>query len=556
MDQAPFWLEDWYVEPSTGRIKRQESIIKLEPKVMRVLVCLARDTGQVISRASLESEVWANMVVGYDALASTIIKLRKALGDDPKNPHFIETVPKKGYRLIVATSQNQSPAQSIDAADRPEKKPARSLKKLVFINAIVLITMLFIIYTQFTPQAINNINDTANGLPSIAVLPFKNLSGDPAQEYFSDGITSDLIVDLSKVSGVLVIARNSVFAYKNTELDIRQVGKELGVRYIIEGSVRKIKNKVRISAQLVNTENGYSIWADRLDGTLDNLFEFQDRFIEKIVSALEIKLTDTESKQLTKKYTNNIEAYDLFLRGYQKFWEFSKNGNNAAKDYFKRAIAQDKNFARAYGNLALTHSYDVLNGWSSDIKVSKERARYYAKKGIELDDKLPNIHWAMGLTAIISRDYKLALDESQKVIALSSNNADGYGLLATTLNYAANPKDALKYMQKAMRLNPRHPFAYKVILGEIYFNLHKYPEAINNFEAALERNPEAQESRLWLAAAYAHSGRPGDAEWEIEQIRVINPKLTLSKIEEVIPLNDPGQLKHLTDGLHKAGLTF
>lgn len=559
-DQSPFWLEDWHVEPAAGRLKRLNEVVKLEPKVMMVLVCLARQAGQVVSREALEAAVWTNTIVGYDALASTIIKLRKALGDDPKNPKFVETVPKKGYRLIVPIRDEQNskepfapePHNSNSKANSEKGQPG-SFKKLILINSVILIVMLFILYKQFSPLDSGVAGDT-NGLPSVAVLPFKNISDDPSQEYFSDGITSDLITDLSKVSGLLVIARNSSFTYKNTQLDVQAIGKELGVSYIIEGSVRKINNKIRISAQLINVANGYNLWADRVDGDLKNIFTFQDQFLSKIITALQVKITDTESKQIAKTYTDSIEAYDLFLRGYQHFWEFSKDGNNSAKDYFEKAIKKDKEFARAYGNLALTHTYAVLNGWSENFKDSKDKAMYFARRGIELDDSLSNIHWAMAVTAVVNRDYKLALEASQKSIELGPNSADGYGVLATTLNYAAKPKEALTNMKKAMRLNPHYPFGYVAILGQINFNLHNYPEAIKNFEEVLRRNPEVQETKLWLAATYAHVGKIDDAKWEIEQIRIVDPTLSIERVEKVIPLKDPGQLKHLINGLQKAGL--
>jgi len=214
----------------------------------------------------------------------------------------------------------------------------------------------------------------------------------------------------------------------------------------------------------------------------------------------------------------------------------------------------DSNFSRAYANLALTYAYEAFAGWTDDRTFILAQANKYAQKAIELDDSLPQVHWAAGFTALVDRNYQFAVSEAEKVIALDPNYADGYGLMATTLNYAAKPKDALQYMLKAMRLNPRHPYPYKMILGEIYFNLHDYDNAIENFNLALERNPAAQEPRLWLAAAYAYTGQIEDAQWELQNIRLVNPEIAIAKIENDIPLKDPVQLKHLIDGLYKAGL--
>ncbi|MEJ2179396.1 MAG: winged helix-turn-helix domain-containing tetratricopeptide repeat protein [Gammaproteobacteria bacterium] len=567
-DQSPFWLEDWYIEPSAGRISRLGEEVKLEPKVMTVLVCLAQSQGKVISREELESRAWAGTIVGYDALASTIIKLRKAFGDDSKNSRIIKTVPKKGYCLIAQVRKankaqeqgsTKSPASSITHQIDPVSttiinKTSQQPWILVFLTVVLLAGLALGIIQFLAPFKDEGINGAQADKPSIAVLPFKNISDDEQQEYFSDGITSDLITDLSKISGLLVIARNTVFTYKNSEVDVREVGKELGVRYVIEGNVRKAADTVRISARLINASTGYNMWADRFDGTYNNVFALQDEVTAKIVSALQVKLTENERERLAQKYTNSIEAYDNFLHGWQRYWEYSKEGNAQAREYFTKAIELDENFARAYANLALTYAYEAFAGWTDDRTFILAQANKYAQKAIELDDSLPQVHWAAGFTALVDRNYQFAVSEAEKVIALDPNYADGYGLMATTLNYAAKPKDALQYMLKAMRLNPRHPYPYKMILGEIYFNLHDYDNAIENFNLALERNPAAQEPRLWLAAAYAYTGQIEDAQWELQNIRLVNPEIAIAKIENDIPLKDPVQLKHLIDGLYKAGL--
>jgi TolB-like protein/DNA-binding winged helix-turn-helix (wHTH) protein len=556
---TPFRVADWDVDPAAGRIQRHNREIKLEPKVMTVLVCLAQQSGQVVSREQLESTAWAGMVVGYDSLASTIIKLRKAFEDDSRNPRFIETVPKRGYRLIAPVTPGQAGGER-EAPEPAESRTPEALKKrnsyvMAGLAGMALLAVLAgWLLSDRSPLDSREAGGVVQGKPSVAVLPFKNLSNDPEQDYFSDGITADLITELSKISGLAVIARNSVFAYKHTAVDVRQAAEELGVRYLVEGSVRKAGNEVRISARLVNASNGYSLWAERFDGELQNVFALQDEVTARIVSSLEVKLTANERMQLGRDYTGSIEAYDLFLHGWQRFWEMSKEGNREAREFYRKAIELDGQFARAYANLALTHNYDFINGWSEDPEHSLEQAGVYAQKGVELDDRLPQVHWARGLTKLFGKEYQQALVEAEKAIALDPNFADGYGLLATTLNYAAKPKQALEVMQKAMQLNPRHPYIYKVICGEIHFNLRDYDNAIAYFTQALERNPEAQEARVWLAAAFAHAGRTDDAKWEIEQIRGSGARLSVEHIEQTVPLKDPVQRKHLIDGLYKAGL--
>lgn len=269
---VPFWLDDWHVEPATGRIQRLDTATKLEPKVMAVLVCLARQAGEVISREQLEATVWSGTVVGYYSLASTIIKLRKAFGDDSKSPRIIETVPKKGYRLIarVNPAETKSKQNVPQAAEPGSLKASVSTNKRIVAGLIVvagLIPLLAWLFTGPTPLESNLAIEAMRGKPTVAVLPFKNISNDPEQDYFSDGMTADLITDLSKISGLSVIARNSVFAYKKSDVDVRTIGTELGVHYVIEGSVRKAGDTVRISARLIDADKDYNLWADRFDGT-------------------------------------------------------------------------------------------------------------------------------------------------------------------------------------------------------------------------------------------------------------------------------------------------
>jgi TolB-like protein/DNA-binding winged helix-turn-helix (wHTH) protein len=266
---TPFRVGDWHVDPATGRVKSGTSEVKLEPKVMAVLVCLAQQPGKVVTREQLEATVWAGVVVGYDSLASTIIKLRKAFGDDSKQPRIIETVPKRGYRLIAGVG----PVQREAGVVRDEKPQAPPTTWVVtgLVTALLLLGVAVWLYIGSRQPVPDPGAGQAGPGPSIAVLPFKNISNDPGQDYFSDGITADLITDLSQISGLSVIARNSVFAYKDTDVDVRQIGRELGVLYVLEGSIRKVGDKVCISARLSDTGSGYNLWAERFDSALSDV---------------------------------------------------------------------------------------------------------------------------------------------------------------------------------------------------------------------------------------------------------------------------------------------
>lgn len=552
--QQPFCVADWLVDPPTCRIKKGDIEVKVEPKVMMVLTCLARNPGQVISRDELESMVWKDMVVGYDSLASTIIKLRKAFGDDSKNPQIVETVPKRGYRLIAevsepGTSNDEATPKKFSGSTEVQANTGQSRRLIIPVLVSVLVAVVIILWPS-RPDKV----ESPSTKPVIAVLPFKNLSNDVNQEYFSDGMTADIITDLSKISAVSVISRNSVFAYKNTNVDIKELGQTLGVTYVVEGNVQKSGNKLRISARLIDAQNSHSLWADRFDGTLSDVFSLQDEVTSNIVTSLAIKLTENDRKNLVHEYTKSIEAYDEFLKGWQLFWIFSKDSNHRAREYFLKAIKLDDQFARAYANLALTYTYDYINAWQEDTEQSMQLAMDYARKAVAMDPSIPQVHWVMGLIFMFNKDYQSALESAQKTLDKDPNYADGHGLMATILNYAGKPKEALKFMKTAMLLNPHHPSIYKIIRGEIHFNLREYDKAIDYFEAALERNPEAQEPRLWLAAAYALSNRMDEAEWQLEILQQDESMLTLEHIESVIPFKDPAQRSHLLNGLYKAGL--
>ena len=565
--ESTFYVADWLIDPSSCRISRNGEEHKIEPKAMTVLVCLAQKQGQVISREALEETAWQGMVVGYDSLASAIIKLRKAFGDSSKNPAVIETVPKKGYRLISPVST--APPQAHDStaatnhqlqtnkssAARPDLLNRKTPTVIALaVIALALLALVALVFIQNENRPTAPVSQVATGKLVIAVLPFKNLSNDIQQDYFSDGITVDLITDLSKISGLSVIARNSVFIFKDTEADIRTVKHELGADYVVEGSVRKIGDMVRISARLIDASNSINVWADRFDGKLENIFSFQDEVTSQIIASLEIKLTDKDRIRLAHKYSDSIEAYDEFLHGWQSMWLSSREGMLNARGYFFNAIELDGQFARAYANLALTYIYDYLHGWSNDDETVLAKAHEYADKAIAIDPNLPQVYWVKGFADIFERNYQQSLQHAQKAIDLDPSFADGYGLLATTLNYAGKPKQADEIMRRAMQLNPRHPAIYKVIYGEILFNQRDYAGAIKNFKLALDINPEIEESRIWLAAAYANIGNVEEASWQLEQLKLSGREVSLQRMENVIPFKDPEQRQLFLDGLYKAGL--
>jgi len=277
--------------------------------------------------------------------------------------------------------------------------------------------------------------------PSVAVLPFANMSADPEQEYFSDGMAEDLITDLSKISRLFVIARNSAFIYKGKNVKVQQVGEELGVRYVLEGSVRKAGSRVRITAQLVDTKTGYHLWAERYDRNLDDIFELQDEVTQKIVAALKVELTQGEQENLERTPTDNLEAYDYFLRGESFLWRTTKETNAQARQMFKRAVALDPEFALAYAHLGMTHWWDWSLLWSSDPD-HLEQSLDLCQRAVAIDDGLSMGHLIMGASFLWKKQHEQAITEAKRAVELNPNDADCYAYLGWILNFSGRPEES------------------------------------------------------------------------------------------------------------------
>jgi adenylate cyclase len=392
--------------------------------------------------------------------------------------------------------------------------------------------------------------------PSIAVLPFDNMSGDAEQEYFADGMTEDLITDLAKVSGLLVIARNSTFAYKGQSPDVREVARQLDVRYVVEGSVRKAGGRIRINAQLIDAETGTHIWAERYDREANDVFELQDQVRAQIVAALQVKLTPAEEDRLARQLTNNAEAYDYYIRGLRQESFFTKQANRESRRIFERALELDPTFAAAMGKLATAHTLAAERGWSPSPEESLETARLLAEKAAALDSDLPQAHWAVARVYSRKRlfDGDRAIASLRKAIALDPNYADGHAFLATVLNFVGRAEEALGHVETAMRLNPHFPFWYYYTLGASQFMLTRYDAAVESFQNAIERNSAWPPPHRILVATYGHLGMIDEAEWEMEELRMLGIEPTIANWRSRVQYRDPAYLARYLDGLRKAGV--
>jgi len=389
--------------------------------------------------------------------------------------------------------------------------------------------------------------------PSIAVLPFVNLSSDPEQEYFSDGITEDLITDLSKISGLFVIARNSVFTYKSKVMKIQDIGREMGVRYALEGSVRKAGNQVRITAQLIDLTTGHHLWAERYDRELKDIFALQDEVTQKIVTALEVKLTAGEQARVGRVPTDNLEAYDYYLRGIEYLNRFTHETNAQARQLFEKAVALDPEFAAAYALLSVTYEREWGLQWTEDPQTL-EQAFALAQKTVALDGSLPEAHTVLGNAYWWKKQYEQAFAEGERVITLDPNNASGHANLAKILNFAGKPEEALELVKKAMRLDPHYPYEYLFHLGFAYAATGRIEEAVVAFKRVLTRNPDFLPAHGFLAAIYSGSGREVEARAEVAEVLRISPNFSLNAFRQTAPVKDQEGLERFLDLLRKAGL--
>ena len=390
--------------------------------------------------------------------------------------------------------------------------------------------------------------------PSIAVLPFDNMSGDPEQEYFSDGITDDIITDLSKVSGLFVIARNSSFTFKAKAVDVKQVGHALGVRYVVEGSVRRAAGMVRINAQLIEASTGNHLWAERYDGDLKDIFALQDQITESIVASLAVSLTRAEQDRALRKEVSDLRAYDYVLRGNAYHHRMTKDNNSKACEMFERAIELDPDYAPAHAGLAWALVHDANQGWSVDPKASLELALEHARRAVFLDDGLAKAHMVLGDVYCWMRRHEQAVGEGRLAIGLDPSFADGHMALAFYLVASGHAAEAVEEVQKALRFNPVHPmFIYYTILANAHYMLGQYEAAAAAGELAVSRSPNSTAHRP-LAAAYAQLGRMDDARRQAEEILRIDPEFTLQQFARMVPLKNKSDIDRYVEGLRKAGL--
>ncbi len=391
--------------------------------------------------------------------------------------------------------------------------------------------------------------------PSIAILPFTNMSGDPEQEYFSDGISEDIITDLSKIGGLTVIARNSSFTYKGRPVDVRSIGRELGVRAVLEGSIRRAGNRVRITAQLIDSASGGHLWADRYDRDLTDIFAVQDDVTHRIVDALKITLSPAEKARLADGDTSNIDAYDCFLRGREFMLGKTKNRETFAQSikFFTRAVELDPDYSQAYACLGFAYVFDYQNRWSEDPDSSLGLAKHYAQRAIAKDPNEPLAFCVSALVAVFEKDLDRAKSAVDRALSLNPNLAAAYNILGNIRNLSGQPLEAIPMIERAMRLDPAFNPHYLHFLGMAYLLAGKYETAAALFRQRIMLVPETDFSRATLASALGHLGEIDEAGRVWRELQEINPKYAFKDHFARLPFR-PEDVERIAAGLAKAGL--
>ena len=392
--------------------------------------------------------------------------------------------------------------------------------------------------------------------PSIVVLPFDNMSGDAEQEYFSDGITEDIITDLSKVSGLFVIARNSAFVYKGKTFNVPDVCREFGVRFALEGSIRKAANRVRITAQLIDGSSGGHLWAERYDRDLTDIFEVQDDVTQQIVGALKVTLSEAEKSLIVEGGTKNVDAHDLFLKGRGLLFGLKRDREMfaSATACFRRAIELDSDYADPYAGLGMAYMLDHQNHWSAQPETSLDQADRFVGEAIAKDGNDPFAHYVAALVAMWQKDYRRWAHEADRALSLNPNYAPAISARGIVYIYTGEPAKAVPYIERAMRLDPAFQQQFIHFLGTAHFVAGDYATAAALFRDRISVNPSTDLSRAFLAAALGHLGEADEAGRIWRELEAINPDYSFAAHIARLPFRDPADAEKFAAGLRKAGL--
>jgi len=512
-------FEDYRFDPEAGQLWRGDTEIRLTPRALALLAVLAERPMQVVTKQELIEQVWEGKAVGDDALTSCMQELRRALGDDPHNPRLIETRHRRGYRWLVPAAPASAEVSAKDVPPSPE-----------------------------LPDK-----------PSIAVLPFLNLCDDDGQQHFVDGLVEDIIVALSRIRWLFVIARNSSFTFRGLDVDVKRVGRELGVRYVLEGSIRKAASRIRLSGQLVEAATGMHVWAERFEGSTEDVFELQDQMTARIVGALMPELSRAEDERARRKPIERLDAYDLELRGRASYMLHTREGVEEALPLFLRAIELDPRSATAHGRAAQCYAPRRAYRAGSLTPADIENANRLARRAWVLDENDAIAVGTAGVAlALAVGDLDSGAAYLERALALNPNAASSWSNNGWIQIWTGRPECAIDRFQRAMRLSPVDPLLHDMEAGTAFAHYvgGRYEEASLWADRALQKHPVFHPGLRVGAAAAAMAGRLQEAKRLCGRLRALDPTLTLTNLRSVMgPYRDPKHPAHFVEGLRRAGLT-
>jgi len=511
-------FEDYSFDTDRRELHRGAEIITVAPQVFDLLEYLIRHRERVVSKGDLIDAVWDGRVVSDAALTTRLNVARGVIGDSGQDQRLIKTLPRKGFRFVGLVQELPGP-ESAAATGMEASQPALAL-----------------------PDR-----------PSIAVLPFQNMSGDPEQDYFADGVVDDIITALSRFKFLFVIARNSSFAYKGRAVDIKQVGRDLGVRYVLEGSVRKVAGTVRIAGQLIDASTGAHVWADRFEGDLSDVFALQDEVTTNVISAIRPKLLEVEIEHAVRR-PNDLSAYDLYLRATSHYYAMTPDEVTEAIRLLARALEIDPRYSVAASLAVTCHVLKLIHGWSADPKAEAGEVMRLSQLVLSIDENDPETLSAVGFArAFITGDFGAATDMVDRAVSLNPSSSIAWSYRGVTYVLVGRNEEAIQSLERAIRLSPLDPMLYtlQAFVALAFVNLRRFEDAVAAAEKALHKNANFMLPHRCLVAALAHLGRDSEAKQATVRLLEHEPDFRMSTWAN---RTRQWPAKLLAEGLRKAGL--
>ena len=518
-----FLFSDYLLDIERRELRRGSEPVAVEPQVLDIIIYLLQNRNRVVSKDDLIASVWGGRIVSDGTLISRTYAARKAIGDTGQDQRLIRTIPRKGLRFVgeVRTRPNDTEDIVVTSASGQKGRLASS-----------------------GPER-----------PAIAVLPFTNMSGDPEQGYFSDGISEDIIAALSRLRWFLVIARNSSFVYKGKSVHLKQVAADLGVDYVLEGSVRQAGGRVRITAQLNDVSTGSHIWAERYDRSIADVFSVQDEITEAIVASIEPQLYAAENFHAKRKPPDSMDAWELVMRALSHFWRVTQEDNAIAQSLLEKAIALDPHYGQALGVLAASRTLGAYMGWA-DMLTTIPAAERAALAAIEADSEDPWAHHALGCAYLLTRRFDESLAELALALQLNPNFSLAQAIYGLNLAFCGQWQKADEAARRALRLSPRDPLSalYYGVAAYAQFIGRNYEEAVPLAQAAVRLRGDYVGGLRLLTASAAMAGQTGTAASALQELRRAQPNISLAWIANQMPMQLETERAHYLEAFRRAGL--